>query len=78
MLFAVVVFLHPNKAKQTIRMESDFMCAVIDQLLDKGLQFVYHFDSIFVRDKDCSTTLETINQVAMKQWKKPLNATVSK
>ena len=33
------LFLHPNKAKQTIRMESDFMCAVIDQLLDKGLQF---------------------------------------
>lgn len=54
------------------------MCAVIDQLLDKGLQFVYHFDSIFVRDKDRSTTLETINQVAMNKWKKPLNATVSK
>ena len=72
------LFLHPNKAKQTIRMESDFMCAVMDRLLDKGLQFIYHFDSIFVRDKDCLTTLEIINQVAMDKWNKSLNATLSR
>ena len=54
------------------------MCAVMDRLLDKGLQFIYHFDSIFVRDKDCLTTLEIINQVAMDKWNKSLNATLSR
>ena len=58
-------------------MESDFMCLVMGRLLDQGLPFVYHFDSIFVRDKDCSMSLEIIKQVAMNKWKKPLNVSIS-
>ena len=66
-----------NISKRMIRLESNFMVELIDELLSKDVEFVYHFDALLVPENRSESVIETIQKLAMKKWKRELRVEVS-
>ena len=71
------LFNVPNLSKRMIRLESNFMVDLIDELLLKEVDFVYHFDGLIVPEDQSNCVVETIQKLTMKKWKRELRVEVS-
>lgn len=67
------LFYKPTRAKEMIRVESDFMIEVMKKLMTCGNPLIYHFDSLFVLKSDLEVTLKTMQSIAKDKWNKSLN-----
>lgn len=67
------LFFKPTKSKEMIKLESDFMISVMEELIAKNKPFIYHFDSLFVTKADLETTIETMQSISNSKWNRLLN-----
>ncbi len=49
------------------------MISVMESLIDKGVKFLYHFDSIIVPNESIVVLKKTINECSNKRWSRDLN-----
>lgn len=67
------IFYKPEMSARILRVESDFMISVMESLIDKGVKFLYHFDSIIVPNESIVVLKKTINECSNKRWSRDLN-----
>lgn len=67
------IFYKPEMSARILRVESDFMISVMESLIDNGVKFLYHFDSIIVPNESIVVLKETINECSNNRWSRDLN-----
>lgn len=72
------LFYHPKQTKTIIRVESDFMLSVIEELLNQSIEFLYHFDSIFVKRSEVLKVGGLIKGLSVKRWGREIHLSLSK
>ena len=58
----------PDGAKKSIRQESDFMVAVGNELLERRIPYIHHFDALYVPKSKREETLSVMESVSRRMF----------